>query len=182
MVDRNYLLTELRFGWTVMTVWCDLKSPAMECREIWISSRDLKTSLNHFQLKWRITFSKEYNIITPQSIPMPCTTHAPMPCTAQLARQPNPYFNLHPTYTEQNYTILLLQSRKLSIFVVSCPACLASAFPATISLLVVSCPACLASAFLGMREKKQRERKWLNKTNISFFQFLTVQSKGLNLV
>ena len=23
----------------------------------------------------------------------PCTTHAPMPCTAQLARQPQPHFN-----------------------------------------------------------------------------------------
>ena len=31
-----------------------------------------------------------------------------MPCTAQIARQLNPNFNLHPTYTEQDYMILLL--------------------------------------------------------------------------
>ena len=36
--------------------------------------------------------------------------HRPMhhPCTARLASQPKPKFNLHPTYTERHYTILLL--------------------------------------------------------------------------
>ena len=46
----------------------------------------------------------------------PSTTQALTPCTAQLARQPNPKFNPHPTYTEQDYMILLL-SRTYSLLV-----------------------------------------------------------------
>ena len=37
------------------------------------------------------------------------TTHTLIPCTAQLACQPNPKSDLHPTYTEQNYMIMLLK-------------------------------------------------------------------------
>ena len=35
-------------------------------------------------------------------------THAPIPCTAQLAHHPRPQSDPHPTYTEQDYMILLL--------------------------------------------------------------------------
>ena len=39
-----------------------------------------------------------------------------MPCTAQLARQSQPNFNPHPTYTEQDYMILLLHYYQFSKF------------------------------------------------------------------
>ena len=43
------------------------------------------------------------------------------PCTAQLARQPKPKFSLHPTYTEQDYMILLLFKKSLSLLFMLAP-------------------------------------------------------------
>ena len=41
---------------------------------------------------------------------MPCTTHVPTPCTAQLAPHQIPILTPHPTCTHRDYMILLLHN------------------------------------------------------------------------